>query len=68
MAHKPAGPPDKQLDVTVRQAGRPVHRTNTAEQPGEAGLPTNLPVERPSEAGLLTNLPAKQPSETTDSS
>jgi hypothetical protein len=69
----------KGLPVTVRQTGRPARRINTAEQPSETVLSTNLPAEQPSEAGLPinlsteqpsvaglpTNLPAEQPSKTT---
>jgi hypothetical protein len=49
--------------MTVLQVDRPARRTNTAEQPSEAGLLTNLPVEQPIEVGLPTNLLVEQPNE-----
>jgi hypothetical protein len=58
--------PDRPDHRATRRGGaadQPTHRTNTTEQPGEAGLSINLPNEQPSEVGWPTNLPADQPSE-----
>jgi hypothetical protein len=66
MAHKLGGLSAKRLGVKVQKAswGRLAKPTSPpteqihAEQPGKAGLSSNLPAEQPDEAGLSSNLPA----------